>query len=323
MRILQGGGMQDYSALFSEIKIKKVALKNRIVVPPMVTKRNISHKDGIEWYSRFARGGAGLVIVEATAVNRFGTDVSFNGLKQLADAVHKEGCAIAIQLFPVTFGRSVKPEELSDTEMKQIITLFRNSVRILEDAGFDGAEPHGAHGFVINQFFSPIANKRKDSYAGTLKNRMRFGIEIVQNMKKSVGEDFIILYRHTPRENNGYSIEDSVDFAKELIGAGVDVLDISPASDKEPADMAEPFKRETSAPVIAVNNMDNPERAITALKKKRADLIAIGRGLIADAELPNKIKENRIDEIIECVKCNEKCFGNLHKGIPIECAQWK
>jgi 2,4-dienoyl-CoA reductase-like NADH-dependent reductase (Old Yellow Enzyme family) len=130
----------------------------------------------------------------------------------------------------------------------------------------------------------------------------------------------LIFYRHTP-VGDGYGMEDSLAFARRLVQAGVDVLDISPASDRAPADRAAPF-RALGVPVIGVNDMDVVERAAEAVSAGRADLAAIGRGLIADPDWPRKVREGRLDAIIRCTKCDELCFGNLHAGKPIACTQW-
>ena len=325
----------DYSSLFKPFKVGTVALKNRIVVPPMLTLRDICAPDGIEWYSRLARGGAGLVIVEATSVNRFESELSASGLAKLAEAVHTEGAAVAIQLFPADMGVARAPGDLTLSDIEKMKSRCVLAARKCKDAGFDGVEPHGAHGFLLNQFFSPIRNSREDSYGCVLNNRMRLGREIVRAVRQETGDSFLILYRHTPREETmsemrgferngeGYTIDDSIAFARALVGEGVDVMDISPASDKAPADLAEPFKKQLGCPVIAVNDMDDPDRAVEALREGRADLIAVGRGLIADAEWPRKVQEGRMNEIVKCVKCDLKCFGNLEKGLPIECAEWE
>ncbi len=134
---------------------------------------------------------------------------------------------------------------------------------------------------------------------------------------------FLVLYRHTPREDGGDTIDDSIAFVNALVDDGADIIDISPASNREPADLAAPIKQAVDCPVIAVNDMDDPERAVAALQDNRADLIAIGRGLIADPQWPNKVREGRLGEIVECLKCNEKCHGNLSKGLPIACIQWE
>jgi len=311
-----------YSVLFGPLQVKSVTLRNRIVVPPMVTNRDIAGPDGIHWYARLAQGGASLVIVEATSVGRFGSELSGGKLRKLVDAVHQEGAAIAIQLFPVTFGSSVAPHDISQSDIEKIKKGYAVAAQECQKAGFDGVEPHGAHGFLLNQFFSPLRNLRKDDYGGALANRMRLGREIVQAIRTEVDDQFLILYRHTLREDGGYTIDDSITLAKALVDDGVDIMDISPASDREPADLAAPIKQAVDCPVIAVNDMDDPERAVAALQDNRADLIAIGRGLIADPEWPRKVREGRLDEVVECLKCNEKCYGNLAEGLPIACVQW-
>ncbi len=312
----------DYSILFRSLQVKSVTLRNRIVVPPMVTKRDITGPDGIQWYTRLARGGAGLVIVEATPVDWFASGLSAGKLRKLVDAVHQEGAAIAIQLLSVPFGFSVALQDLSRMDIERIRAYYATAARECQNAGFDGVEPHGAHGNVLNQFFSLLRNLRQDDYGGALPNRMRLGREIVQGIRDEVDEEFLILYRHTPREDGGYTIDDSIAFARALVDDGVDIMDISPASDKEPADLAAPIKQAVDCPVIAVNDMDDPERAVATLQDNRADLIAIGRGLIADSEWPRKVSEGRLDEVVKCLKCDEKCHGNLSKGLPIECVQW-
>jgi len=221
----------------------------------------------------------------------------------------------------VTFGSSVAPHDISRSDIEEIKQRYALAARECQAAGFDGVEPHGAHGFLLNQFFSPLINLREDDYGGALANRMRLGRDIVRMIRNEVDDEFLVLYRHTPREDGGYTTADSIAFAEALIGDGVDIMDISPASDKEPADLAAPIKQAVGCPVIAVNDMDDPERAVTALRENRADLIAIGRGLIADPEWPRKVSEGRLDQVVRCLKCDEKCYGNLSKGLPIGCVQ--
>ena len=270
----------DTSLLFSPLEIRGKRLRNRIVMPPMVTLRGLTTPDGVEWYARHARGGVGLVIVEATGVNRFGRELTGRNLKPLVDGIHLGGALAAIQLFPVTFGRAASPGELSTDEIEEILSHYRIAAGVCVEAGFDGLEPHGAHGFLLNQFFSPLQNARKDEYGVSIENRMRMGLRIVETVRPVCGEKMLVLYRHTP-VGEGYGVDDSLVFARRLLDAGVDVLDISPASDQKPADRAAPFMK-LGAPVIAVNDMDDVSRAIEALANRRADLIAVGRGLIAD-----------------------------------------
>jgi len=310
----------DTSRLFEPLAVKGRTLRNRIVMPPMVVLRGLATPDGVEWYGRRARGGVALVIVEATAVNRLGSELTAKTLRPLVDAIHAGGALAAIQLFPIAFGRSVSPAKLQRSEIGQILAAYRAAAGTCAEAGLDGVEPHGAHGYLLNQFFSPVKNKRTDEFGGDLANRMRMALAVVEATRQGFGPDRILLYRHTP-VGRGYGIEESLALAERLVKAGVDVLDMSPSSIEAPGDRAAPF-RKFGVPVIAVNQLDEVERALEALQEGRADLIAIGRGLIADPDWPIKVKEGRFDDIVRCVRCDEKCFGNLEKGIPIECTQW-
>lgn len=311
----------DTSVLFEPLSVKGKVLRNRLVMPPMVVLRGLATPEGVEWYGRHARGGVALVIVEATAVNRFGSELTAENLRPLVEAIHAGGALAAIQLFPVSFGRPVSPAMLKRDEIEGILAAYRVAASICREAGFDGAEPHGAHGYVLNLFFSPVKNRRKDEYGGELPNRMRMALRVVEATREGLGADRLLLYRHTP-VGHGYGIEESLVLAEELVTAGVDILDISPSSIEAPGDRSAPFKR-FGVPVIAVNQLDDPARAVEALREGRADLVAIGRGLIADPDWPNKVREGRLGEVVKCIRCDEKCFGNLKKGIPIECSQWK
>lgn len=311
----------DVTPLFQPLSIQSKKLRNRIVMPPMVGLRPLTGPEGVEWYGRRARGGVGLVIVEATAVTRFRRELTVANLRPLVEAVHAGGALAAIQLFPVGFGRSVSPAGLTVEEVDRIVANYGRAVKICARAGFDGVEPHGAHGFVLNQFFSPAQNRRTDEYGGEIENRMRLALQIVGAIRPLCDEgNMLLLYRHTP-VGQGYGIAESLLLAERLVGAGVDILDLSPSSIDAPGDRAAPFKK-LGVPLIAVNELDEVERALQVLNEGRADLIAVGRGLIADPDWPIKVREGRFDEIVKCIRCDLKCFGNLDKDIPIECTQW-
>lgn len=310
----------DVRPLFQQLQVNGYCFRNRIVMPPMVSNRLIVGEDGLKWYREHAEGGVALVIVEATAINRFGEELTATDLRRLTDTIHEAGALVAIQLFPVTFGRKVSPHELSLQDIQDILRQYRQAAEICRDAGFDGVEPHGAHGYLLNQFFSPANNLRSDEFGGSLENRMRMGLEVVRAARAGFGSDRLLLYRHTPVQDGSYGLEESLKFAEKLVAEGVDVLDISPASDQTPADLAAPF-RSLGVPVIGVNQLDDVKRALEALNEGRADLIAVGRGLIADPLWPQKVDGGHIKDIITCTRCNQGCFGNLRKGIPIQCVQ--
>jgi 2,4-dienoyl-CoA reductase-like NADH-dependent reductase (Old Yellow Enzyme family) len=307
--------------LFTPLHVRGKEFRNRIVMPPMVVLHGLTTPDGIKWYGRRARGGAAMVIIEATSVRRFGSELTAANLKPLVQAIHDGGALAAIQLFPVTFRQRVAPAELSRAEIEAMVEQYKNSTAICAEAGFDGVEPHGAHNFALNQFFSPEQNARTDEYSGTtMENRMRLALRIVRAIRPICGDQMLLLYRHTP-VGRGYEIADSLVLARELVNAGVDILDISPSSVEYPADRAAPFKS-LGAPVIAVNRLGIVERALEALNAGRCDLVAVGRQLIADPDWPLKVREGRFDEIVKCVECNEGCHGNLNKNIPVACKQW-
>jgi 2,4-dienoyl-CoA reductase-like NADH-dependent reductase (Old Yellow Enzyme family) len=315
----------DPAPLFEPLEIRGQALRNRIVMPPMVQLRPLTSPEGIDWYRERAAGGVGLVIVEATAVNRFGTELTAATLRPLVDAVHAEGARIAIQLFPVTFDFPrveplPTPMDVTVDDIHRIVDDFRRAAGICAEAGFDGVEPHGAHDYLINQFFSPVQNTRTDEYGGTQEARERFALEIVAAVLPAVRQSGMwLLYRHTP-VGQGYDLDDSVAFMRRLVAAGVDVLDISPASDQAPGDRAAPFVQ-LGVPVIAVNELDEVDRALEALVEGRAQLIAVGRGLLADPEWANRVRQGLFEDIQACERCGG-CHGHLRRGEVVACVQW-
>lgn len=334
--------------LFTPLTVRGKVFRNRVVMAPTVSHRGIVTPEGLEWYGGFAQGGAALVIIEATPVYRFDSELNahrFTGdvltdrgmtieglemkkltvdrLGRLADAIHAGGALAAVQLYPdlkVLIPRD--PASQSAEQIEELIRLFARAAGLCGSAGFDGVQIHGAHGYMLNRFFSPVQNTRTDAFGGSLENRMRLASRIVEAVKPVCEESgMLLLYRHTP-VGKGYTLADSLALGGRLVEAGVDVLDLSPASAAEPADRAAPFKT-LGVPVVAVNRMDEPERFGPALSEGRADLIAVCRGMIADPDWPRKMKEGRPEEIVRCIRCNELCFGNLRKWIPIACTQWE
>ena len=310
----------DVSTLFRPLQVRGRELRNRVVMPPMVVLRGLTAADGVEWYGRRARGGVGLVIVEATSVHRFGSELNAEDLRPLVGGIHAGGALTTIQLFPAIRGQLVSPMDLSQDKIGELVSHYRTATEMCMAAGFDGVEPHGAHGYLLNQFFSPAQNERTDAFGGGLENRMRLALQVVEAARAACGADGLLLYRHTP-VGQGYGIEESLTLAERLVEAGVDILDISPASDERPGDLAAPFMG-LGVPVIAVNELDRVERALEVLDGGRAELVAVGRGLIADPDWPIKVQEGRWDEIVRCVRCNG-CGDNLNVGVPVECAQWE
>ena len=310
-----------YKSIFAPLRIRHVELRNRVVAPPMVQVRPITSDQGIAWYRRLAAGGPGLVIVEATGVPSFGNELTTETLKPLVGAIHDGGAAAAIQLFPIAFGQKADPNDLSLDQLDRMVEQYARAATVCLEAGFDGVEPHGAHGYVLNQFFMPDKSQRSDEYGGSLENRCRLGVRIVKSIAEAIGDKLLILYRHTPTGDE-YTVEDSLVLAGKLIDAGVDVLDISPARNEVAADLAAPFKAKFDVPVIAVKGMHDPDAAAEALDAGRCDLIALGRQLIADAQWPAKVRQGRFAAVVQCQKCNVGCFEKLKDGKPVACVQW-
>jgi len=312
----------DVTPLFAPLQIKHKTLRNRIVMPPMVVNRGHTTPQAREWYGRHAAGGVSLVIVEATNSVLFDNELTAENLRPLAEAIHQGGALAAIQIFPGVRGQKTSPMDMTRADIERLLSQYRRAAEICAAAGFDGLEPHGAHGFLLNQFFSTTHNQRTDEYGGSLAARMKLALDVVATIRPVAQQaDMLILYRHTPlRSGFGYTLNESVALAAELVKAGVDILDISPASDAAPADMAAPFMR-LGVPVIAVNGMDQVSRALEALREKRATLIAVGRGLIADPDWPIKVREGRLDDIVVCTGCDQ-CHQDLRQGISVGCSQW-
>jgi 2,4-dienoyl-CoA reductase-like NADH-dependent reductase (Old Yellow Enzyme family) len=202
-----------------------------------------------------------------------------------------------------------------------MVERYVAAASICAQAGFDGVEPHGAHGYALNQFFSPQQNPRSDDYGGALENRMRLALRIVEAIAPICADcGMLLLYRHTP-VGPGYGIQESLVLGKALVQQGVDVLDLSPSSVERPGDRSAPFMG-LGVPVIAVGDLDAVRRALEVLQEGRADLVAIGRALIADPDWPAKVRAGRIDEIVECIKC-DACFDDLDSGAYVGCVQWE
>jgi len=211
--------------------------------------------------------------------------------------------------------------ELTADDIGAIVHKFALAAAAARMAGYDFVELHGAHGYLPCQFFSPAFNKRRDEYGGDLQGRMRFGLECVRAMRRAVGEDYPIFYRLGAWEDtaDGIKLEDGVEFAVALQKAGVDLIDVSvgslaeagfgpiPGPDHRPGTfvhLAAAVKRRVKVPVMAVGRINSASLAESILVEGEADLIAIGRQLIADPFWPEKVASNRSEDIIPCLSCN-------------------
>ncbi len=228
----------------------------------------------------------------------------------------------------------VMPRELDLDEIDLIQDSFAEAARRTKQAGLDGVELHGAHGYLMDQFLSPITNKRTDIYGGSLENRALFALETLQRVKEKVGEDFVVGYRMSADEFMpcGLRIEETAFFARMLSNAGVDYLNVTAGIYETLPEFIQPvyipraylvpyaeaIKKIVDVPVLTVGSLifDEGEQA---LKEGKADLVALGRALIADPQIPKKLLEGKKDDIRPCIRGNEGCLSRFFTGQAIRC----
>lgn len=355
--------------IFAPVNIGSMEVKNRLVVSAMVT--HYCDDDGfateryIAYHEAKAKGGWGLIITEDYRISKeAGASPTLPGLfndaqivshKELTDRVHAAGGKIVAQIYhagwdskriltgqqPVgvcavkNYAMADMPHELSKAEIKEIIQQFAACAKRVKQAGFDGVEIHGAHGYLINQFFSPLLNSRSDEYGGNFRGRSRFPLEVVKSVRKAVGDDFPIIYRMTTVEytEGGLGVEESKALAILLEEAGVNAINCSqgglgcrqvvipPSIVPQAAyiDNAAEIKSVVTIPVFGVGRITTPEVAEAIIRSKKADLVVMGRASIADPELPLKAMEGRLDEINSCIGCVQGCIGENIKGNCVSC----
>ncbi len=255
-------------------------------------------------------------------------------LKALAQAIQQHGAKAAVQLYHA--GREAKPEsgqpvapsavkapwtitprELSIAEIEELVDRFAEGAQRAKRAGFDGVEVHGAHHYLVAQFLSPVINLRNDAYGGDATRRARFLSEIVRACKEKAGNDFPVWCRINGAElsvENGLTIDDARIAAQMAQEAGADAVHVSvfgygadamanmPNEPGRLVALAEAVKQVVSVPVIAVGGI-TPDLGENVISSGRADLIAIGRGLLCDPELANKAAEGRTEDIVPCINC--------------------
>ena len=272
-------------------------------------------------------------------------------LKQLTNAVHPFGVRIAVQLSHL--GRQIQssvigtqpvapspipcpvckevPRELSVQEIESLIEAFVQAARRALTAGFDMVELHGCHGYLINQFFSLRSNRRTDTYGGDARGRSRFCTEIIKGIKREAGLSFPVIVRINGHDyiSGGATLKDMQEISPILIEAGADALHVSagvygsyratvaPMYEKPGCfvDLAKGIKKVVNAPVIAVGRINDPQLAESILEKKEADLVAMGRALIADPDLPGKAMSGRVRDICKCTGCNQGCIDRINAGM--------
>lgn len=360
-----------YKNLFSEGKINGVTLKNRIVMPPMCPgmadcNGDISSRE-IKYLEARAKGGCGLIIPGyITIMGPEGSGVALSKQTQLknnenkaaiavlVEAIHNYDAKIFIQL--VHPGRMASPadnngnmpvscsatspmpgimpvaRELTKEEIQTIVREFGRAAAQCVEAGADGVEIHGAHGYLVSQFLSPHTNLRTDEYGGSLENRLRFAVEIIEEVRRNVPGNYPVLLRINADdgEPGGVDLELAVKNAEILSRKGIDALDISMGGIRgvEPPSVAEGAKRDyvkaikavVDIPVLSTSHIKSPKAAEKLLADGIQDFVCIGRAQIADPEFANKAKAGKDEEIKSCISCNYCMQNAVFQGMQLRCS---
>lgn len=313
--------------LLDPLEVSSLKLKNRLVMPPMNT--NLATMKGevteasVEHYLKRSRG-PGLVIVEHAYVSLEGKyslqqlgiydDSLIPGLKKLVDAVHKNKTLIAIQInhaggkavSKVSGTQPVAPsnitpsgeaaKSLSVEEIEGIIRAFSRAAKRAKEAGFDAVEVHGAHGFLLNQFNSPLCNKRTDEYGGSIENRTCVSVQILKAIQKELGKGFPLMYRlgADDMKPGGITPEDGKAIARILVKSGVVIIDVSgglcgiaPPELTGPGffiPLANTVKQAVNVPVIGVGGITTASFADNVISEGKVDLVAVGRAILYNAD---------------------------------------
>ena len=360
--------MNSYEHLFSPVQIGTTTVKNRVFMPPIST--NLADKgyvtdELVEHYAARAKGGVGLIITEVTTVEptyiylpgdmSICDDSYIPGWKKLTDAVHKYGAKILPQLFhpaymafpipgtpqliaPSNVGpyyAKEAPRAVTIEELKVIIRQFGEAAFRVKQAGGDGVEIHAAHAHgLLGGFLSPLYNKRTDAYGGDIHGRLRLTLEVIEEVRKMCGKDFIIDVRISGDEytDGGQNLNDAVYVAKQLEKAGVDFIHVSGGTtimrgSSIPAPgtpmgshskVGEEIKKQVSIPVATVGRITEPWFAEELIANGKADICMIGRANLCDPEFVQKACEGREDEIRPCIGCL-RCLNGIMFGKRVAC----
>jgi 2,4-dienoyl-CoA reductase-like NADH-dependent reductase (Old Yellow Enzyme family)/thioredoxin reductase len=353
--------------LFEPVSIGPLTLANRVVMTAMhlnytpygeVTDRFVN------FYVARARGGAGLIVIGGAEIDdeAAGVDLILSirddrfipGLARFAEAIHREGSKVAVQLYMAgaysLCGLKGLPI-LAPSEFDSYFTRQKTTAMTLEDiqrvqrdfaaaagraknAGFDAVEVLASAGYLISQFLSPKTNKREDEYGGSLENRMRFGLETIRSVRQEIGPDMALIVRVAGNDfvPGSHTNEESRVFAKAAQEAGADCINVTGGWHESRVPqitmdlpqagyvyLARGIKECVDVPVVACNRINDPFVAEEILKEGIADLVGVARGLIADPEFVNKARKGRSDEIRRCIACNQRCLDHVFQSLPVGC----
>lgn len=353
----------DYPKLSEPLELKHHTLRNRVIMGSMHTGFE-DHPEGAEhlaaFYRERAKGGVALIITGGISPNEEGV-IADEGAKLtdeseiprheiITKAVHEEGAKICMQILhtgrysygekPVSASaiRSpitpATPRALTEDEVARTVRDFGEAAALAKKAGYDGVEVMGSEGYLINQFIAPRTNKREDSWGGSLENRHRFPVEIVKEIRRRTGDDFLIVFRLSVLDlvPEGSTWEENEVLIDKLEKAGVDVFNTgigwhesrvptiaTPVPRGAFREFSGRLKKRARIPVIATNRINNPQTAEEILESGLADAVCLARPLLADAHWAKKSFDGEPMEIFPCIACNQACLDHIFEGRLTSC----
>jgi len=366
----------SFPLLFSPLRMGPRTLKNRICCSAhadALAEDGMPTERTVRYYELKARGGAGLIMCFGSAsVHPTSPARDWNGvelfddrvlpfLRTFSEAMHRHGVPCVAQIThrgrrgrsSNTWGRMYgpsavrepnhreTPHPLEPKRMREFIEAFATAAGRLQEGGFDGCEVMASHGHLIDQFWTPNANRRSDEYGGDLANRLRFGIEVLRAVRERVGSDFLVGIRMTGDDLvegglDGGACQEIAGRLDELglldyfnvIGASAETYRAEAAAVPDmsfpPAlycPLAAAIKAVVRVPVIATGRINDPATAERVLRERQADVCVMTRALIADPDLPNKALQGRLDDIRPCFGYNSGCIDRIYTGRGVTCVQ--
>lgn len=364
----------SFKHLLSPLRVGQKEIRNRTLSTAHGTGYAVNGKVSdqlIAYHVARAKGGIGLIILEATGVDhapigakggsylRNSDETVIPGYRQLSKALHDEGAVVYTMLShsgrntvmgidgvpplapsPIPFDRSRDiPRALEVGEIADIVKAFAGAAVRAREGGLDGVELSYTHGNLVQQFLSPLTNIREDEYGGSEENRLRFAREILQAVRKAVGDDFTLGIRFSADElvHGGYTIEDGVRYAQMMVKWGkLDFIDVSAGTNGSmwsrsihyptiavPEKRLVPYSKAVKAvvdvPVFCIGKITDPAEAEGILAAGEADMVGMTRAHIAEPAIVRKLMEERLDDIRPCIHANEVCFGRKQRGGNVGC----
>ena len=366
-------GIERYPNLFKPLRLGNTYFRNRIFSAPTglldLTPQFTSSFDHMAYFERKAKGGAASVNIGESFVCDYDPGDSrynifmmkdriynYNELAKLADAINRQGAVATIELQhpgaaskrngkdqmapssgPNPLDPSIMRHEMTEEDIYRVIDECSDAALYAKSRGFGMVQIHGGHGWLINQFFSPFFNQRKDRWGGSVENRARFGVAIIDEIHRKCGKDFPVEIRISGSEmfEGGYDISGGIDFAKQLEGHA-DLIHVSVGNPKHPASVeythpgifmeggcnvhfAAEIKKHVSTPIATIGGLSDPDQLEEIIATGKADVVEMARGLICEPDMAVKLRTGREKEVHRCLRCFQ-CVNEMYQHGRLFCA---